>query len=832
MSLGDKFLDFRDDLLDFIDYNRGKIIIISLVLVIVLGIALFFLLTYEPERITISTITEDGTQIVGTKARELKFSASNKSGEAVTADNIEWTVEAGLVTEEPDGTAKWQLPTDEGTYGITATMGEDSSTKYITVLGNELCKQYMTSDYKIIVQDQDGDGLTDFYEATYSQTNSQNKDSDGDGLFDGDEVSLGLNPNATDSKGDGLNDGERKLNYTMKIDNVTIEMEGKGNFTQTSVDKYPTETLDNVSSVFDGLYAFYTQATLDNADVTITYDKKKLEETGVEAKNIAVYELNEDENSFKKITTKIDEEKGTVSFSTNKFGKYFLADTSKLTSTLTTDLVFLIDNSGSMYSKDIYSSSEENDVDFKRVDVVNKLVGKLKGKYRFGAGKFTFQYKDIVTLTDDEIQFQNSVSTIKTIRENFSGTYIGAGLEGALKQFSNEAAINRRYIVLISDGEDTDDVEGYDEKLLEEQIKIAQEKKVKVYTVGLGSVIDEENLKGIADQTNGKYFFASTDEDLEVIFNLISADLNYNLYDTDFDGADDSVILADSGFLVGRDGFSFSNFSNTQVEYGYGYGMTLFAKLLYDKNLPEKLGATKENTPNGQIVTPEVEPKSVISEEMTTLRTYKSEALASIVDSPVDFWGGIVDGTLSIKDAYKAQIATLGFTTHKTAYKSKNAKFKSYESLSFDMTPYLQEEDPEESPLSDEDISLFRTLARLDITKYRDEKFYFYDNNDKAFAELKEELAKGSPVMIRINADYTVLATKLLGDAKNMNKYKIEVYDPNYAGFPKYIEVERTKYSNLPEISKVITDKYEYKFKYQGVDVGICISVPNVVENG
>ena len=85
--------------------------------------------------------------------------------------------------------------------------------------------------------------------------------------------------------------------------------------------------------------------------------------------------------------------------------------------------------------------------------------------------------------------------------------------------------------------------------------------------------------------------------------------------------------------------------------------------------------------------------------------------------------------------------------------------------------------------------------------------------------------------MIRINDDYTVLAIKLLADTDNMNKYKIEVYDANYAGVKKYIEVDRNKYSEITEISKVITDKYEYKFKYQGTDVGICLSFPNVQEN-
>ena len=85
--------------------------------------------------------------------------------------------------------------------------------------------------------------------------------------------------------------------------------------------------------------------------------------------------------------------------------------------------------------------------------------------------------------------------------------------------------------------------------------------------------------------------------------------------------------------------------------------------------------------------------------------------------------------------------------------------------------------------------------------------------------------------MIRINDDYTVLATKVLANSANMNNYKIEVYDPNYASVKKYIDVERFKYSEVTEISKVVTDKYEYKFKYQGTDVGICLSFPNIQEN-
>ena len=57
--------------------------------------------------------------------------------------------------------------------------------------------------------DSDGDGLTDGQELTVTNTDPDNPDSDGDGLSDGDEVNIfGTDPNNPDTDGDGLNDGD------------------------------------------------------------------------------------------------------------------------------------------------------------------------------------------------------------------------------------------------------------------------------------------------------------------------------------------------------------------------------------------------------------------------------------------------------------------------------------------------------------------------------------------------------------------------------------------------------------------------------------------------
>ena len=322
-----------------------------------------------------------------TKTRTLELRAIAQKNNEVIQSNFEWEVSAGSLDYNEDGTVKWELPTDEGTYSITAKNSEATGTKYVTVLGNELSNLYKSSDYQILVQDTDGDGLTDLYEGSNSRTSQTSVDTDNDGLFDGDEIILDLDPLKEDSKGDGVKDGERRLEYVFKSDNVTMNMTGKGNFTQTSVDKYSTETLDNVTSVIDGVYSFYTEVALESAQITITYDKEVVTSKGITPNNLAVYELNEDENTFEKIRTTVNESEGTVTFGVDTLGKYFIADSSKLTSNLATELVFLIDNSGSMYPATEVANSEENDVDFKRVDAVNDLIDKLQGNYRFGAGK-------------------------------------------------------------------------------------------------------------------------------------------------------------------------------------------------------------------------------------------------------------------------------------------------------------------------------------------------------------------------------------------------------------------------------------------------------------
>lgn len=52
-----------------------------------------------------------------------------------------------------------------------------------------------------------------------------------------------------------------------------------------------------------------------------------------------------------------------------------------------------------------------------------------------------------------------------------------------------------------------------------------------MFTIGLGDELDTEVLEKISNQTGGKYYYASSSEVLEDVFELIASDINYGFVD-------------------------------------------------------------------------------------------------------------------------------------------------------------------------------------------------------------------------------------------------------------------------------------------------------------
>ena len=115
-------------------------------------------------------------------------------------------------------------------------------------------------------------------------------------------------------------------------------------------------------------------------------------------------------------------------------------------------------------------------------------------------------------------------------------------------------------IIMLTDGQRTSGVDPL------EAAKMAADRGVRVYTVGIGTVdgetigfegwsmrvrLDEETLKAIATKTNAEYFYAGTADTLKKVYNTLSSRLTVEKKETEISGLLALVAAALSLFSAG-----------------------------------------------------------------------------------------------------------------------------------------------------------------------------------------------------------------------------------------------------------------------------------------
>jgi Mg-chelatase subunit ChlD len=191
---------------------------------------------------------------------------------------------------------------------------------------------------------------------------------------------------------------------------------------------------------------------------------------------------------------------------------YVMGDGKNLDYNIETQIMFVIDNSGSMYTKEQALKKDPtvdvdglaNDSEYKRLEITKKLINNLNGNYKFGVGKFTFSYTTLSELTNDRDKLKDTIDSIKTGKEGFDGTYIGEALYKSLDEFDSVGKI-KKYIVLLTDGDDIIDIYGYDSKKMGKAINKALNLGVKIITIGLGDKVNERQ-----DITKSRFFLWSS----------------------------------------------------------------------------------------------------------------------------------------------------------------------------------------------------------------------------------------------------------------------------------------------------------------------------------
>lgn len=221
-----------------------------------------------------------------------------------------------------------------------------------------------------------------------------------------------------------------------------------------------------------------------------------------------------------------------------------------ITQTLPIDVVFSIDSSGSMGT---------NDPTNERLKSAISLVNKLD-PLRDTAGVVSWDYylKFQYGLTND---FKTLNDTIASITPSDS-TNLNVGLQYAVQMLDDSGQSDSvKVIIFLTDG-----VGQYTYSTNPSSYTAqAANKGYKIFSIGLGSIFDEDPLTDMASATGGQYYFSPDANELQSIFdsilttivlhtspsqvNIIEKTENYIVDETDFTITPDSII-EDSGYTI------------------------------------------------------------------------------------------------------------------------------------------------------------------------------------------------------------------------------------------------------------------------------------------
>lgn len=718
-------------------------------------------------------------------------------------------------------------------YKINYDSDEDLDLDGLT---NKQEKEYGTNPE---LYDTDMDGLDDYYEIFTSKTDPLKADTDGDGLNDFDEIELGLDPLKEDSKGDGIKDGDRKVSYSVHNEKlgIVLDISGTGNISSSSIDTFKNSTFKEMNGLLDTVYNFYTSGKIETAKVTIPYSLEEVTSQGLNEDNLTLYYFNEKTKKLEAMPTTVDKKNKTVTVTLKHFSKYVLGDSNVVLTTTNNQIMMVIDNSVSMYTYDQLTAlgytqitgADGNDSTFKRLSLTNNLIDMFTGSYYFGISEFAGNYINLQKFTDDYESTKKAVNSIKNDLGNIgNGTNIVNALNNGINEFKKDD--NGHYLILLTDGKDTSTFNTLSSSK-NTIISNAKSKDVKICVIGLGASVDTEDLNSIAEKTGCDYYNASDAGALDEIYSIIGADINYNLVDVDSDGNVDGTIISDSGFIVTRDGFSFPNYGTNLSNGGHCYGMATIAELYYTKKLPMSLGSKTVKAKTGLFSSANTSSyaynlNNTYFENYGNLYDYKLKTNilkntfgfdAFGEEKPKDYMS-LSGKTLVYNKKYKDELTNSGMydiSTSKSGLDSATQLERWGVNYDDAENVLLNEDKMQSSKVienSDKQLlnAIYTGFIRQNITEHYSSSSNFilwlrniYGSessekmNSAAFIELLRNRLDSGDVPV-ISSSYSgglhaINAISLVQDNKDSNHYYIGVYDNNYPGEKRYVDIQCNK---------------------------------------
>lgn len=380
-------------------------------------------------------------------------------------------------------------------------------------------------------------------------------DTDGDGASDAWETANGFDPNFYNSKFYVTNSIEDSGITT----SVSLSLKGS-QAESLMISKTENTALfnENMPGYIGPAFDFKVDGIFDNATISFAFDPALLSNDA----NPVIYYFNEETNTLEEMDTTV--ESGIAYTDVTHFSTYVLLNKTDFDQIWNNDIkppenednpnlngldvVFVIDSSGSMSS---------NDSQNLRLEAARAFVEKLTEDDRAAVIDFDSSAYLLQKFTNDHEVLNEAISRI----DNSGGTDLSEGIKLAIDQFTDDSYVQSdtyKYIIFLTDGN------GYYNNSLTDK---AIENNIVIYTVGLGNGVDDSLLNNIANNTGGKYFFASSSDALAGIYEDISGETIDYITDSNGDGISDyftqklcdGILTLGSGIPTPLAGISYDN---------------------------------------------------------------------------------------------------------------------------------------------------------------------------------------------------------------------------------------------------------------------------------
>ncbi|TYQ16641.1 UNVERIFIED_CONTAM: Mg-chelatase subunit ChlD [Acetivibrio alkalicellulosi] len=332
--------------------------------------------------------------------------------------------------------------------------------------------------------DTDEDGISDYDEIYVYGTHPLNPDTSGDGIYDGAAVMLGLNP---------LDYHEDVVSFKTALsrdERVEVTAWGNGNVIMSPLQVWDSDNI--LLNNLEGIVGKPVEITnggfpIEYAEIRISYNREDLGD--ISEDELTIFYANPETQQLEEIDdVRVDKVNQVVIGITTHFSPFLLGPIS-MNRYLTSDIVFVIDQSGSMRTYD------PNNI---RINATKMFVERSFGAQRIGIVEFTDNGKVMKELTNEKETLLNKLNEMY-----ISGghTNITDGLRKAGGLF-DENSNRQKVIVLLTDGESNREA-GQEMNMARELAK----QGIVINTIALGRDVDLDLMRAISKEANGNFFF-------------------------------------------------------------------------------------------------------------------------------------------------------------------------------------------------------------------------------------------------------------------------------------------------------------------------------------